>query len=184
MPPLEPADPPISFFEFWPMTWFYAPVWAYILWLMLRHGSITVPLSANPSFEAGGLVGESKSQILALARQAAPEHVADFTIWDRPAQPADIGQEAADVLAAIQSAGLELPLVAKPDRGCRGAGVRVIRDRAVLERYLAAFPSVSALCCSASSTMRQRRVSSTPAIRAPAAALCGRSRSNISLCRW
>lgn len=140
MPPLEPADPPISFFEFWPMTWFYAPVWAYILWLMLRHGSITVPLSANPSFEAGGLVGESKSQILALARQAAPEHVADFTIWDRPAQPADIGQEAADVLAAIQSAGLELPLVAKPDRGCRGAGVRVICDRAVLERYLAAFP--------------------------------------------
>jgi len=48
--------------------------------------------------------------------------------------------EAADVLAAIQSAGLELPLVAKPDRGCRGAGVRVICDRAVLERYLAAFP--------------------------------------------
>lgn len=122
------------------MTWFYTPVWVYILWLMLRHGSITMPLSANPSFEAGGLIGESKSLILALARQAAPDHVAAYTIWDRPVQPADSAEEANAVLAAIDSAGFSLPMVFKPDRGCRGAGVRVIRDRAALERYLAAFP--------------------------------------------
>lgn len=140
MPPLEPADPPISFFEFWPMYVFYTPVWPYILWLMLRHGSITAPLSANPSFEAGGLVGESKSLILALARQAAPGFVADYTTWDRPEHTPDIPQEAEAVLATIAAAGLALPLVAKPDRGCRGAGVRVIRERAALERYLAAFP--------------------------------------------
>lgn len=44
---------------------------------------------------------------------------------------------------AIRDAGLEFPLVAKPDVGQRGAGVRPLRCDDDLERYLLDFPSGS-----------------------------------------
>jgi hypothetical protein len=46
----------------------------------------------------------------------------------------------ADIVAQIGDAGLALPLVAKPDIGCRGAGVQPIRTLAELQRYVADFP--------------------------------------------
>ncbi len=36
--------------------------------------------------------------------------------------------------------GLDYPVVVKPDIGCNGTGVRLVRDRAALARYLQAFP--------------------------------------------
>src|SRR5262249_59387306 len=45
-----------------------------------------------------------------------------------------------EALAAMSAAGLEFPLVAKPDRSCRGAGVRVVRSTKDLSGYLCAFP--------------------------------------------
>ncbi len=39
-----------------------------------------------------------------------------------------------------QRAGLNFPVVAKPDMSCNGVGVRVVRDEAQLAAYLAAFP--------------------------------------------
>ena len=43
-------------------------------------------------------------------------------------------------LALLQQAGLALPVVAKPDLGCRGVGVKLVRDAAQLKAYLRAFP--------------------------------------------
>ena len=43
-------------------------------------------------------------------------------------------------LAALAHAGLALPVVAKPDLGCRGAGVKLVRTAADLRAYLQAFP--------------------------------------------
>lgn len=137
MPPLEPA-PPVSRFEFWPGNLFYIPVWAWVGWLSLRYGGVRLPLLANPLFPAGGLVGESKTQILDLIAGEARSYVAPYIAFERTsASPAE---DASVATAALRAAGLKLPVVAKPDLGCRGAGVRPVRAPADLESYLAGFP--------------------------------------------
>src|SRR6266545_2522670 len=50
--------------EFWPPWAFYPPVVLYILYLGLKHRSLTLFTCANPAIEEGGFVGESKSKIL------------------------------------------------------------------------------------------------------------------------
>ncbi len=137
MPPLADA-PPLSAFEFWPQWLFYPPVWAWVLFLMLRHRSVRAPLLANPSFEAGGLVGESKSAILDLVGPGARRWFAPHIGFDRTAAAA--GADMRRLEAALAAAGLGLPLVAKPDLGCRGAGVRPVRDVGELRAYLERFP--------------------------------------------
>lgn len=146
MPPLDQAGAPLSFFEFWPMWAFYPPVALYAAWLMLRHRGMLLPTAANPSFPGGGFVGESKAQILDLGVRHAREWVAPFVAIDRPglADQAVAGRTLDDerdaALAALRHAGLALPVVAKPDLGCRGAGVKLLRSAADLRAYLAAFP--------------------------------------------
>lgn len=137
MPPLEPA-PPLSYFEFWPAWLFYAPVWAFAALLAIRHRGIRLPLIANPLFPAGGLVGEVKSDILNSIGGEARRFVAPYISLERASGPA--AEAAAKALAQARAAGLDLPLVAKPELGCRGAGVRPIRSEAQLETYLAGFP--------------------------------------------
>jgi hypothetical protein len=141
MPPFDQGGAPLSFFEFWPMWAFYPPVMSYAGWLMLRYRGALLPTVANPSFPGGGFFGESKAEILALAMQHVPEWVAPFVHVDRPAVPGlDIGAERDAALARLTAAGLTLPVVAKPDLGCRGAGVKLVRSASDLQAYLQAFP--------------------------------------------
>ena len=145
MPPFDQGGPPTSFFEFWPMWAFYPPIALYAAWQMLRYRGILLPTVANPSFPGGGFFGESKADILALAMQHVPEWVAPFVRIERPAAPSDVMQERDAALAALAAAGLALPVVAKPDLGCRGAGVKLVRTSGDLQAYLAAFPSGATL---------------------------------------
>jgi hypothetical protein len=147
MPPLDQEGAPLSFFEFWPMWAFYPPIALYAGWLMLRYRGITLPTVANPSFPGGGFVGESKAEILDLVVKHAPEWVAPFVTVDRPdfGDNAD-GEQALFILAEramerLIDAGISLPVVAKPDLGCRGAGVKLIRSEAALRSYLLGFPA-------------------------------------------
>ena len=145
MPPLDLQGAPLSFFEFWPMWAFYPPVMLYAGALMLRHRSVLLPTVANPSFPGGGFFGESKASILDLAVRHVPDWVAPFVKVTRPATPGDIPLETDDALALLAAAGLGLPVVAKPDLGCRGAGVKLVRSRGDLAAYLAAFPAGASL---------------------------------------
>ena len=141
MPAFDQSGEPLSFFEFWPMWAFYPPVALYAAWLMLRYRGVLLPTVANPSFPGGGFFGESKAQILALAMQHIPEWVAPFVSVDRAAEAsADVANECEAALARLAAAGLELPVVAKPDLGCRGAGVKLVRSRQDLRAYIEAFP--------------------------------------------
>ena len=145
MPPLDESGAPLSFFEFWPMWAFYPPVVLYAVWLMLRYRGILLPTVANPSFPGGGFVGESKAEILNLAVRHAPEWVAPFVAVERPAVLAgvpepDIEHELQAALAKLDAAGIALPVVAKPDLGCRGAGVQLVNSVDKLRAYLAGFP--------------------------------------------
>lgn len=147
MPPLDESGAPLSFFEFWPMWAFYPPVILYAAWLMLRYRGILLPTVANPSFPGGGFVGESKAEILELVVRHAPDWVAPFVAVDRPAAASagaaaglDIELELRRALAKLDAAGMALPVVAKPDLGCRGVGVQLVRTVDKLRAYLAGFP--------------------------------------------
>jgi len=134
---------PVSFFEFWPGWLFYAPVVAFWALKSLRYGSVTLPSLANPRIEAGGICGESKNAILALAGPVARQWVADFVGFTTSGHRG--GNDLALARAAMTQAGLNFPVVAKPDMSCNGVGVRVVNNEAELGAYLAAFPRATAL---------------------------------------
>lgn len=150
MDELSPAEPPALHYqpslalrlsirwaratrwEFWPSWLFYIPVVAYILWLGVRVRSPTAFTAANPGFAAGGVVGESKTEALAPLQANAPDTVARFeTIGARLNAAARIAQARRFV---SDNAGY--PVILKPDIGCRGRGVAVIRNDAQLCAYL------------------------------------------------
>lgn len=129
---------PVSFFEFWPDWLFYAPVIVFWTLQSLRYRSITLPSLANPRINAGGICGESKNAILALAGPRARPWVADY-VGLHTSGHVD-GDDLTRALAAMTQAGLQFPVVAKPDMSCNGVGVKIMRDEAQLAAYLAAFP--------------------------------------------
>lgn len=131
----ERREKPLSFFEFWPGWLFYLPVVIHWLLLGLRHRSFTLPTAANPHITTGGLCGESKLSIL---RQAGPGCGKLIAPWIGVTAHPD-GAAAAE--ASMRRAGLHWPVVAKPDIGCNGTGVRLLRDRADLDRYMKDFPA-------------------------------------------
>jgi hypothetical protein len=136
MPPLDMSGEQISFFEFWPQKYFYTPMCAYWLWLTIKHGfRFTLPTISNPLFPMGGWIGESKAAVFEQTGQYARGFIAPWAIYTRTE-----ASTAADALAAAKSAGLSFPFIAKPDMGCRGAGVRRVRNEDELQAYLDAFP--------------------------------------------
>jgi hypothetical protein len=137
-----PIEPPLSFFEFWPSWLFYAPIALQFVAMALRYRSVTLPCAANPAIMAGGFCGESKRSILDQVADAARPLLARYASVQTRAPGADCDRDAdmAEAEMAMRTAGLAFPLVAKPDIGCNGTGVRLLRDRTALARYLAAFP--------------------------------------------
>lgn len=137
MPPFDTKAPALSSFEFWPAWLFYLPMWFWIGWLALRHGGLRLPLLANPRLPAGGLVGESKREIFNQLRGQERATLAPYVVLFRAGAAATQLVEAEIRMAR---AGFTYPIVAKPDMGCRGAGVRPVHDERELIAYLADFP--------------------------------------------
>lgn len=138
----EATKPAICWFERLPTWMFYAPVAVMWLMLALRYRSFTLPTAANPSFECGGLVGESKNQAML---QVAPEAAKWFAphAWLTRSTTLEEDRTTEDLqiaLRALESAQLAFPVVAKPDRGHQGYGVRPIYCEADLLRYIDTFP--------------------------------------------
>jgi membrane protein DedA with SNARE-associated domain len=101
--------------EFWRPWIAYIPVVPYILYLAVRHRSVTLFTAANPGIPSGGFVGESKSAI--LSRLTC---VPAFQL----------------VRAGEVATPAELPIVLKPDVGERGTGVAIARTAEEVHRYL------------------------------------------------
>jgi hypothetical protein len=130
----------LSPFESWPPVLFYAPVVVYWLLLALRHRSLTLPAVANPQIEHGGLCGESKTKLFASMTPEGREWVAPYVSFMR-GHDGDVDRDLDRLTRQLEAARLEFPLVAKPDVGCQGAGVRLVHDRLELRAYLRAFPA-------------------------------------------
>ncbi|MCW8356194.1 D-alanine--D-alanine ligase [Marinomonas pontica] len=140
MPLLEvEQNASISPYEFMPSWFFYAPVVIQSLALGLRHGDLCLPLIANPSIKLSGMVGESKTDILNLAGPVAKQWIEPFITLTKNAHNLDAQLESA--MQAMNSAQLSFPIVAKPDLGCRGVGVKLLKSKAQLRDYLQTFPA-------------------------------------------
>lgn len=139
LPPLDETANAWSWFEFWPLWFFYFPVVIYWIVLGVRYRNFGLPMLANPNIELGGMVGESKAQILEQAGPFANQYILPFVTLRCDAR--EPPQEAArKALTEARNKGLQLPLVVKPDLGCRGLAVRVLRSEKDLINYLNAYP--------------------------------------------
>jgi membrane protein DedA with SNARE-associated domain len=115
--------------EFWPSWLFYLPVLPWIGGLMIRYRSITLWTAANPGIPQGGVVGESKYDILSQL----PE---DAVIPSALISPGDWRQRLDRVGEIVRTRGWAFPLILKPDIGQRGAGVKLVRTMADVVEYL------------------------------------------------
>jgi len=137
----SPDEAPVtSSFELWPPWLFYIPVAAYYAWLALRHRSLMLPSIANPSVYSGGLIGESKSEILDLVTGEARRWILPYVVVERPMDDSAIPAAVEAACSSLEAAGLSFPIVAKPDVGQRGAGVQPVHEVRELEDYLRVFP--------------------------------------------
>jgi len=124
----------IANWEFWPWWILYQPVGLRMAGLLLRHRSLRLVAVANPGIPGGGLVGESKWEIVAPLQERAPGCMARTTLL--PAgESTDTRRERVEQF--MKRAGVEFPIVIKPDEGERGFGVTIVRRASELETALA-----------------------------------------------
>ncbi len=102
--------------EFWPFAVVYAPIFVYWLWLSIKARSLFFFSASNPSIETGGLLGESKIDILDQISNAFKPK----TLFVPASESVD------RVFTQIDALGLTYPLIAKPNVGERGWQVEKI----------------------------------------------------------
>lgn len=96
------------------------------IWYALKERSLLYFSACNPSILAGGMMGESKYEVL----QLVPESIKPKTILIN--LPATVTH----VTVIMRETGLTFPLIFKPDLGERGWMVRRIKNEQEIERYL------------------------------------------------
>jgi len=138
MPPLT-LGKTTSFFEFWPTWLMYIPVVIQWLALAVKHKSWTLPLIANPNLPLSGMVGISKSLLLDQATCELKTVILPYLVHKKTVL--NIGQQTIELEQQLFKKGFQYPFVCKPDIGCRGAGVKLIKDTHSLQQCLTAYPT-------------------------------------------
>jgi hypothetical protein len=112
--------------EYWPFGIIQLPLFFMWLWYSIRERSFFYFSASNPGILSGGMMGESKFEVLSLI----PEEVRPKTVL------VQLPSSKEDVQKKIQDAKLALPLIFKPDLGERGWMVRRIDREEDIEDYL------------------------------------------------
>ncbi|GAB2198012.1 hypothetical protein MAH4_20720 [Sessilibacter sp. MAH4] len=116
----------------------YLPVVCQWLLLSIRHRSLTLPLVANPNLKLSGMVGVPKSELLAQATGQCAQSILTWFVHKIDTRP--LSEQAEDILKEMSQLGLDFPVVCKPDIGCRGSGVKLVKSPEQLINYLSAYP--------------------------------------------
>jgi hypothetical protein len=119
--------------EFWPTWLFYLPLVPWLGWLALRYRSTTVWTAANPGIPQGGVVGESKYQI--LKQLPSPWIAESFLIESGPAD-----ERWEYFLRMLAEQGWTYPMILKPDASQRGAGLKLAHSLDEARQYLCQNP--------------------------------------------
>lgn len=116
----------LTHWEFWPFEVVYIPIFIYWLWLSLRARSLFFFTASNPGIMYGGMLGESKYEILmGLPETLIPKTVIANNHITLPA-----------ALDMMKHHNLRFPIILKPDIGERGWQVEKIANENELEAYL------------------------------------------------
>ena len=116
----------LTSWEYWPFGIVQFPLFFYWIWLSIKARSFFFFSASNPAIYTGGMLGESKFDVLSLV----PDDVKPLGLKVSPPTTRE------SILQQIRSAGLALPLVFKPDLGERGWMVRIIHTVEDIDRYL------------------------------------------------
>ncbi len=133
LPRLRPNSPfliRLRSWEYWPFAVVYFPIFFYWLWLSLKARSLFFFSASNPSIETGGLLGESKMDILDRIDDAFKPQ----TLFVRASTHTDA------LFAQLDRHGLTYPLIAKPNVGERGWRVEKIEHWENLVNYCQSSP--------------------------------------------
>jgi membrane protein DedA with SNARE-associated domain len=145
MPPLSRADRKVAMAERIPPALFYIPLVINWIRLGLKHRSLTLPTAANPTIFTGGMWGETKSSYFYDVSPLERGWIADFVLINRDFEADNPATDIARAENALAEKGIAFPLIAKPDIGWHGHGVRLINDSAALAAYIANFPAANTL---------------------------------------
>jgi membrane protein DedA with SNARE-associated domain len=119
--------------EFWPAWVFYSPVALFCVHLGIRYRGFSLPTIANINQKNGGIVGESKIEILQMLMETSPHITADAYLI----LPGLVDERIERFLNICHRHQIRFPLVLKPDTAQRGAGFNKIQSLAEAKRYLA-----------------------------------------------
>ena len=122
--------------EFWPVWLFQAPMPLDWIYLAIKYRGAMVWTAANPGIPDGGLVGESKCEILF---KLDPGWTASTIFLERD----ENGSRFARLKEQVEEKGWSLPFVLKPDASQRGEGFKVIRDFEQAREYLELYPEAA-----------------------------------------
>lgn len=112
--------------EFWPMWTVYLPCIFYYFWISLKSRSFGFFKAVNPAIVHGGMTLEDKN----FVNQLLPEKYRPKSfLVNGKTNPEEIEN------LIIQNR-LEYPVILKPNNGCRGRNVELIRNRESLKKYL------------------------------------------------
>jgi hypothetical protein len=112
-----------EYWSFWSVYILIYPIWFF---LCLRARSLFFFSASNPTIKNGGFLSESKKDIAAII---PPQYLPKTVFFNLPCNP-DI------VLQEIHNAGLQFPLIGKPNIGGRGRGVKALRDEEDVRNYI------------------------------------------------
>lgn len=115
----------IGNWEYWPFQILYIPI--YFIWgfYAIKAKSIFFFNASNPRIKNGGFMMESKKAIYDLI----PKKYYPKTVLIKEKSVL------LDIVAAIVEKGIRFPLIAKPDIGLRGSGVKKIKSVEELKEY-------------------------------------------------
>ncbi|GAA4415760.1 D-alanine--D-alanine ligase [Nibrella viscosa] len=111
--------------EYWPFWVVYFPIVFYWLWLSLKARSLFFFTASNPAIETGGMLGESKIDILNKIDDAY-KPLTGFIQQSASLQ---------DIQDTMLLAGITFPIIIKPNVGERGRGVEKITSPHDLQAY-------------------------------------------------
>src|SRR5688572_9387771 len=112
--------------EYWPFGIIQFPVIIYFFWLSLRARSLLFFSASNPGIVMGGMFGESKYQVL---KKIPAQYTPVTMLVNMPC-------EKTEVMRILETNGLRLPVIFKPDLGERGFMVQRIDSESDIESYL------------------------------------------------
>jgi hypothetical protein len=111
--------------EYWSYNTVYGPIYIVYFWLCVRSGFRYFFSASNPSIVNGGLLMEQKHEVYSLI----PEQLypAFFLV--------KLGTDKTTFLKQLHESGFSFPLIAKPNIGMQGKGVKKVKNVNELLQY-------------------------------------------------